>query len=48
MHDNLVHFEHRIRLKDESAPLTHHKIYPLDQEKLAELKKYIVDILNKN
>ena len=37
--DNSVHFEHRIRLKDEAAPPPRRKIYPLDQEELAELKK---------
>ena len=48
VHNNSVHFEHRIRLKDESAPPPHRKIYPLDQEELAELKKQIVDMLSKN
>ena len=28
--DDLVHFEDRIRLKDEAAPPPHCKIYPLD------------------
>ena len=37
--DDSVHFEHRIRLKDEAAPPPRRKIYPLDQEELAELKK---------
>ena len=46
--DNLVHFEHRIRLKDESAPPPYHKIYPLDQEELAKLKTQIVYMLSKN
>ena len=47
MHDNSVHFENGIRLKDESAPPSHRKIYPLDQEELAKLKKQIVDMLSK-
>ena len=46
--DNSVHFEHRIRLKDESAPPPHRKTYPSHQEELAELKKQIVDMLSKN
>ena len=36
---NLVHFDHGIRLKDESAPPPYCRIYPLDQEELAKLKK---------
>lgn len=46
--DASVQFEHRIRLKDESAPPPRRKIYPLDQTELAELKKQIVDMLSKN
>ena len=37
--DDSVHFEHQIRLKDKAVPPPHCKIYPLDQEELAELKK---------
>ena len=36
-HNDLVHFEHRIRLKKESVPLFCHKIYPLGQDELTKL-----------
>ena len=32
-------YEHRIRLKDEAAQPPRRKIYPLDPNELAELKK---------
>ena len=34
-------YEHRIRLIDESAPPPQRKVYPLDETKLAELKKAV-------
>ncbi len=37
--DGTDKFEHRIRLKDESAPPPRRKIYPLDPTELAELRK---------
>ena len=41
-------YEHRIRLKDESAPPPRRKIYPLDEVELAELKRQITEWLDSN
>ena len=39
MRGDSVHFKLGIRLKDKAAPPLCRKIYPLDWEKLEELKK---------
>ena len=41
-------YEHRICLIDESAPPPQRKIYPLDETKLAELKKQLTLWLESN
>ena len=41
-------YEHPICLIDESAPLPQCKIYPLDETKLAELKKQLTLWLESN